>query len=225
MRKFFELIERNVFLSQITGILKKERVKKHPPLITISRQYGSGGSVIAEKVAEKLGKKWKVYHGEIVDEIAEKTHLEKKLIKEVDEGNISFVEKIVDDFFGKRYLNLTSYHKELVRILSVIGNRGQAIIVGRGANFLFPDALRLRIISPLEERVKVIVKYVKVNKKKALQMIKDKDHKRSEFIRAISHSDDNSPQHYDLVIQTGKNFGVDEAVGIIYSLAKRKFKL
>lgn len=225
MRRLFELIEKNAFLSQVTGLLKKEDEKKYPPLITVSREYGSGGSVIAERVAKKLGSKWRVYHGEIVDEIAKKTHLEKKLIKEVDEGNISFVEKIVDDFFGKHYLNLTSYHKELVRILSIIGNKGYAIIVGRGANFLFPDALKIRVVSPLDERVKVIAKYVKVNEKRALQMIKDKDRKRLEFIKTIYHSTDDSPQYYDLVIQTGKNLGVDDAVQIIYGLAKRKFKL
>ena len=78
-----------------------------------------------------------------MEEIAKETRLEKELIEEVDEAQIPVITQLVDNILGKKYLDLSSYYKHLIRILSTIGQRGHAIIIGRGANFLFPQALKV----------------------------------------------------------------------------------
>ena len=97
-------------------------IEKKLPLITISRETGSGGRPIAYLVAKKLGRPWKVFHKEIIDDLAKGTHLEKKLVKEIDENKIPLIEEVIGDFFGKRYLNLSNYYKHLVEILTTIGH-------------------------------------------------------------------------------------------------------
>src|SRR3989344_1015305 len=145
MKRLFQLINKNIFEELFSGRKKAVPLEQKLPLITISREMGSGGRPIAEKVAKKLGIPWKVFHKDMMDEIAKESHLEKRLIKEVDENRIPLIDELIGDFFGKRYLNLSNYYKQLVKILTTVGHRGNAIIVGRGAHYLFPEALKIRL--------------------------------------------------------------------------------
>lgn len=65
-----------------------------------------------------MGGKWRIYHKEIIEEMAKKSRLEKNLLKEIDEKNIPLIEKMIASFFGKRYPSLSTYYKHLVRIIS-----------------------------------------------------------------------------------------------------------
>lgn len=226
MRKLFEIINKNMFLSRVDGLFRSSVAKQteHPSLITISREYGSGGSIIAKKLAKKLGTGWRVFHDEIVSEIAKDIRLEKKLIREVDENKIPLIDEVVGDFFGKRYVNLNTYAKSLVKTLSTIGNRGSVIIVGRGANYLFPSALKVRIVGDMEERIKAIMQYERISRVKAERLTLQKDKERVNFTRTIFHHDPRKAHHYDMIIKTGSHLSVDDATSIIYFLAKRWFK-
>ncbi len=227
MKRLFELVNRNFLISRLGNVVKRAYSDNsdHPPIITISREFGTGGSVIAQLVEKKLGGDWKVFHDEIVSSIAKETHLERKLIKQIDESRIPMIDEVVGDFFGKRYVNLSTYTKGLVKILSAIGHRGNAIIVGRGANYLFPKALKVRIVGDTEDRIKTIMKYEKLSLVKATRLVELKDEKRLEFTKAVFQHDSRKAHHYDMVIKTGPNLSVQDAAVIIYSLAKRWFKL
>lgn len=225
MKRLYELIQRNFLFSRVSDLFNQKSSSSELPLITISREKGSGGRPIAHLVGKKLGNSWKVYHEEIVNRIVEETHLEKELVKEVDEANIPFIDEIVADFFGKRYLNLSGYYKELVKILSTIGNRGYAIIVGRGADYLFPHALKIRIICEMDQRIKWMMEFEKISKKEAIQRINDSDEKRFEFIETVFRHDPRKAHHYDLVIRTGQNLSIEDAADLIVRAAKRRFKV
>lgn len=222
MRKLFELI--NSKFSSVFRSKKKETSSSFP-LITISREKGSGGRPIAYLVEKKLGKPWKVFHGEIVDEIAKETHLEKRLIQEVDEMDLPLINEIIADFFGRRYINLPAYYKQLVRVLSTIGHRGYAIVVGRGAEYLFPHALKVRIICEMEQRISWVMEYENLSRNKAVKTIEDSDAARTEFTHSLFHHDPRKAHHYDLVIRTGPKLRIDDAAETIVFLAKRKFHL
>lgn len=224
MRKLFELINKNLFFAGVFQRAKKP-AGRQLPIITISREKGSGGRMVAHLVAKKLGRPWKVYHKEIIDEIAKKTNLEKELIKEVDEAHVPLIEKIIGNFFGKRYLNLASYYKNLVKILSTIGQRGHAIIVGRGANFLFPTALKVRLICEMPQRILWMREYENLTEKEALLRIEKSDKERMEFVRTVFNHDPRKAHHYDLIIRTGPRLSIDDAADLIVKMAKKRFKL
>ncbi len=228
MKRIFNLLNKNVFnfSSFAHPFVKKIDVQKELPIITISREAGSGGRPIAYLVEKKLGNPWKLYHKEIVEEIAKQTRLEQKLIKEIDEQNIPLLEEIVGGFFGKRYPTLSNYYKHLVRILSVIGRRGNAIIMGRGAHFLLPHSLKVRIICEMEQRIQWIMEYEKVKTAStALRRIEESDLQRIEFNKKLFHHDVRKAHHYDLVVRTGKYLNIEDAADLIVSATKRRFGL
>ncbi len=224
MRKFFELVEKNLRLDQLTKLFKKDR-EETKPLITISREYGSGGSIIAELVAKKLGNPWRVFHDEIIEQIAKEAQLDKKLIKEIDENKIPFMHEILEDFFGRRPVSLEGYSKHLLKILKKIGERGNAIIVGRGSNFLFPHSLKIRVLADMEHRIKIVMDAKKVSEEKAKEILQDYDEHRIRFAQSLFHHDPRKAHHYDLTIKIGETLGIDPATHLIVTLAKRRFKI
>ena len=224
MKKLFELINKNFEFSQFFPSFHSKE-KKDCPIITVSREKGSGGRPIAFLVAKELGGQWTVFHKDIVEEIAKETRLEKELIEEVDEAQIPVITQLVDNILGKKYLDLSSYYKHLVRILSTIGQRGHAIIIGRGANFLFPQAFKVRIICEMEERIKGVMKYEKVNRREAMGLIEKSDRERASFTQSLFQHDPGKAHHYDMVIRTGKNLSLEDAAEIIVDTAKKRFGL
>lgn len=224
MKKFFELINKNLGSLHLGSFFSNKR-KKTLPLITISREKGSGGRPIAYLVAKKLGGKWEVFHKNIVEEIAREANLEKELIEDVDEKNIPLINQLLHNVMGKKYMSLSSYYKHLLRILSTIGNRGYAIIIGRGANFLFPEALKIRVICEMEERIRKIMKYEKVTRREAMERIADSDKKRASFTQSLFQHDIRKAHHYDLIIRIGQHLTLEEAANHIVDAAKHKFSL
>jgi len=222
MRKIFEIINQNLIR---LGLLKPPKKEKILPVITISREKRAGGGTIAYMVAKKLGPPWKVYHKEIIDKIAAEEKLEKELVEEIDEKRLPLTNQLINEFFGKRYLSLRHYYKDLVKIISEIAQRGYAIIVGRGAEYLIPYALKIRILGDMEHRINIAMKYDKLSRKKAVEWLKKLDEERNEFIKTLYHHDPKKAHHYDLVIKTGPNLSLIDATEIIVRLAKRRFKL
>lgn len=228
MRKIFQLINKNYFVSQLSDFFlgKKSTVKtKETPLITISREMGSGGRPIAQLVTKELGKPWRLYHEDLVDKIAKEARLEKQLIKEIDENKRSLIEELVLDFFGRKHASLTAYYRNLVRVLTEIGQRGYAVIIGRGANFLFPMALKVRVICEMKQRISWEMKYEKISKLEAIRRINRSDRKRRDFVQTLFHHDIKKAHHYDLVIRTGPDLDIKTAANLIVLAAKKRFKL
>ena len=225
MKKLFEIVNKNSFLGRHLFYLKLFDNDRQLPIITVSREKGSGGRIIAYAVAKQLGNQWKVFHKEIVEQIARETNLTKELIDEVDEKNIPLIDEIIADLFGKRYLNLSSYYRHLLKTLSTIAHRGNAVIVGRGANFLIRNALKVRIICDKEQRIKWLMQYEKFSRDKALRIIEEFDRKRVEFNKSLFQKDPREEHHYDLIIKTSNYLNVQEASKLIVRVARKKFRI
>mgnify|MGYP001584393430 CR=1 FL=1 len=222
MKKLYQLIQQNCFLFS-KKILPKP--KGPLPIITISREMGSGGKAIANLVAQRLGKPWKVYHHEIIDEIAKEARLEKELVRSIDEKKLPLVDEFVLNIFGRRFLSFSGYYRHLVKVLSLIGQRGHAIIIGRGANFLFPHSLKVRVVCEMEQRITWEMTYEHISRQEAIKRVQKSDQERKEFVQTLYNHDHRKAHHYDLVVRTGSNLGIEDAADIIIDLARRKFKI
>ncbi len=222
MKRIFELINRNLEGTALHRIYTNKH--GHPPIITISREQGSGGRPIAYLIAKKLKSPWRVYHKDIVDEISNETTLDPELVEQLDEHQSSAIKELLNTIFGKKFLSMNSYYKHLLHILASIGTRGNAIIIGRGANFLFPDALKIRIVSSMEDRIQAMMKYEHISAREAKKQIAASDLERNKFAQELFQHDPRKSHHYDLVIRTGKNIDVEAAADMIVALAKKKFK-
>lgn len=227
MKKLYQLIQKNFIFDKVFDLFQKKSEQKSEPLpmITLSREKGSGGRFVAHLTAKKLGKPWKVYHKEILEEIIKVSNLENALVEKMDEKTISVIDQFIADFFGKKYFNLGNYYKSLVKTLFTVSQRGYAVIIGRGANFLLPHFLKVRVICEMEQRIQWEMEYEHYSRKEAMRIIEKSDEERKEFCKTLFNHDPRKAHHYDLVIRTGPHLSIEDASDLIARAAKRRFKI
>lgn len=221
MEKIYKIFLKNFFPS------KKLSLKTSGPLpiITISREMGSGGKSTAILTASQLGKPWKVYDHELIDKIAQNKKLEEDLIASIDPKRLPLADIITLKTFGKRFSHLSGYQRHLVKVMALVGLKGYSIILGRGANFLFPSSLNVRIICLLDQRITWQMTYEHISRPEAIKRIEESDRERREFVESLFNHNHCRAYHYDLVIRTGSDITIEDATNIIGDLARRKFKI
>lgn len=193
--------------------LKDEDRKKEAvfPVITLNMQAGSRGYRVARMVAERLG--FDLLHTELLDEMAKTGKVSKETLSSVEKGRLSGLEDLVSSIIDDRYLHADTYMKYLKSVVNSIGKTGRAVIVGRGANFILPPEKRfaVRVISPMEFRIKHVMEDFDALFSEARKRIKKRGSARKSFIRENFHEDIQNPENYDLIINTAV-FGVEAAV-------------
>jgi cytidylate kinase len=190
---------------------KKVKEKQGVSTITISREPGSGGSVVANKLAAKLD--FKVFHQEVLLEIAKRADVSDKLLATLDEKGLNVLEDCISALVYDRHLWPDEYLKHLMKVIGAIGEHGRAIIVGRGANFVVPpqNRLRLRIVAPQDVRIANVARVFDITAEDAKRRIIRTESDRRAFIRKYFNADITDPINYDFVINTGA-LEIDKAV-------------
>lgn len=205
---------------------RKSNEEVFQPCITFSRENGSGGHLVAEKTAQKLG--FKFYDEELIDLIAKKSHLKRRLIKSVDEKSQDTIESIINTFLGFEPLPKQEYIRGLIRVVLAIAYKGEAVILGRGSNFIVPSryTLSVRVIAPIKVRLANSAKYEYPGR--SLNFIKEKMLKihleRKNFIQKYFGKNISNANYYDLVLNT-ENLSVKQATNIVIAAFKEKFSL
>lgn len=227
MTAFFQLVNRQVkdyFLK--VKLAKTQKEAAFQPCVTISRENGTGGHAIAQKVAKKLG--FKCFNEELIDLIAKKTHLKRKLIESVDEKTHDTIESIINTFLGFTPLPEHEYIRALTKVILAIAHKGKAVILGRGGNFIIPPrhTLKVRIIAPFKVRINNSLKFEYPGR--SLAYVKEKLLKthleRKNFVRKYFGKDLGDPNYYDLVLNTTQ-LSLDKATNLIVTAFKEKFSL
>ena len=183
-------------------------------VVTISREPGSGGKIVAGRLAENL--MYDLFDQDLVKIMAENSNKNQSILKTIDEKGLNLLDEWVTAVVEKNHLWPYEYMKVYLQVIGVIANHGESVIVGRGANFAVnPDiGLRVRIIAPLEVRVSNVVKEYSVPKEEALKRIKKTEAERSAFIRKYFYRDIDDNNNYDLIINM-HNLSVNEVVRTI----------
>jgi cytidylate kinase len=186
-------------------LMKTEKVKEKQGVftITISREPGSGGRIMAKKLAEKLG--FEVFHQEVLHEIARRADVSEKLLETLDEKGLNVLEDCISSLVYDRHLWPDEYLKHLMKVIGAIGEHGRAIIVGRGANFVIPpeNRFRLRIVAPQNIRIANVARTFDVTAEDAKRRIIRTESDRRAFVRKYFNADIADPINYDFVINTG----------------------
>jgi cytidylate kinase len=192
----------------------EEKEKGPLPVVTISREPGSGGEIIAKNLSEKLG--FDLFHQEVIHEMAQVANVSKTLCKTLDEKGLNTLENWISSLVDDRHLWPDQYLQHLMKVVGAIGKHGRAVIVGRGANFVLPPhgLFRVRVIAPMEDRVRHVVEYFNVTKDQAKRRIVQTESDRRAFIRKYFHVDIADPKYYDMIVNTG-TFTLDQATDAI----------
>jgi hypothetical protein len=206
-----QLVERQMLFNKVREATRRSPTEK--PIrsfkyLTISRRIGSLGDAIAQEVAANLG--WHVCDREIVDYIAQNSHVRQSLVNELDEKAQSMIYDRVQRFLslpGGDSFGVEEYHEALLKTLNYLAARGGLIIMGRGSNFvLFDDyhGLRVCVTAPFELRAQRLSKRWSSSLSEAGRRIRELDDERREFVREHFRQDIDDPHAYDLIFDTNR---------------------
>ena len=201
-RSIYQIIEEQVQKWQILD-KKEQKEAEEISVVTISREPGSGGNIVAKSLSEKLG--FDLFYQEVIHEMAESARVSIRLLETLDEKGVSVLEDWISSLVDKRHLWPDRYLQHLMKVIGTIGKHGRAVIVGRGANFVLPPDKRLsvRIVAPLEIRIKNITRDFGIDTQESRRRVIRTDSDRRAFVRKYFNADIGAPLNYDLVINIG----------------------
>ncbi len=173
------------------------------PCITVSREFGTLGARVAEAVAGTLG--FAFYDRELLTRIAETEKVRIAVLDSVDERVRDRISEWIAEQFGGTGVTTPQFLTMLTRILLTVGYHGRAVILGRGAQFVLDPArtLRVRAFAPIEARVRNLVEGRGLSEADARALIAEMDRQRGEYHQKYFNKDWSTPDHYDLLVNTG----------------------
>jgi len=200
------------------------RVTPEPPrpLVTISREAGANGTSLGRIVAKKLG--FELWDQEIVHRVAQEKGAPEALFAAVDERARSRIVDLLAGILMGDVGTETEYLASLGRVFHSIAEHGSAVIVGRGAHFVLGpgEALRVRVVAPLEDRVRVIAGTRRMADREARAEVERIDHERVAFNRHHYGRNVADPAFYDVVVNTG-SFQLESAADVVVAAYRAKF--
>ncbi len=199
-------------------------------VITLDREYGSGGGVIAEKVASRLG--WKLWDQLLTDEIARRLDCDRRAVEEHEERQDRVFYRLLRAFMRGSFegsLNAprlklvdTECVREIVRkLLPEIAEAGNCVIVGRGSSYHLgsrTDALHVFVYAPFQERVRRLQATGKTEKE-AVELAETVDRDRADFIKRYFDVEWPGRHRFHLMVNSG--MGDEVTVEIILDAVAR----
>jgi len=189
-------------------------------VITISREFGSGGRTIGKLVAERLG--IPCYDQELIEKIEEKSGLAKEFIAE--RGEYTLKGGWLANAFADRSLNGLSVQDHLWtvqrKIIIELAEEGPCVIVGRCADYILADkadCLKVFIHASMEKRAERIVEKYGESAEAPEKRLRDKDLRRSSYYHFYTDIEWGIAKNYDIALDSGV-VGLDRCVDIIASL-------
>ncbi len=200
-------------------------------VITISRQFGAGGKTFGRRLADTLG----YYYAD--EDIIERAVVEfsvsadgkkiietepgdklKKFISKLNPFGTSLMELPLSD--KERYIDGFKYLELLNLIIPKIAKEGNAVIIGRGGQYIlhdFKDTYHILLIAKEEDRIKFIEDNYRVSSTRTIQMIKRMTKRRANLYSYFGRKDYDDPKLYDLVLNMSL-LSIDKAEELICKL-------
>ncbi len=190
-------------------------------VITIGREYGSGGRFIAQKLAEKLDIKF--YDQNLINKAAEESGLSVSVFKNFDEKRDSIFSATPSFYSYDISLGQKVFLAQFDTIKKIAATES-CVIVGRCADYVLkdePNLISIFICAPVEEKIKRVVDYYGISPEKAPNLIIKMDKKRKSYYNFYTDAEWGKARTYDLCINS--KIGIDETVDAIIAYINAKF--
>jgi cytidylate kinase len=205
-------------------------------IITIGREYGSGGLEIGQKLAEKLG--IKCYDKELINLVAEEKGYDKEKLEKGDEKRGNFVKEPTLKFFGnKASKNLPGFNGYGMTnndevyllessIIKELAEKESCVIIGRCADSVLQskdNVLKVFIQAPKGARIKRLTERLHVSEDEAEREMNRVDQIRSSYYQFYTDNGWGSREGYDLILNSAA-IGIDNTVDVIKNIVETNFK-
>jgi CMP/dCMP kinase len=205
------------------------------PLITLSRQFGSGGSEVAERVARALD--WHLYDNAVVDEVARRLKMQPADVSAREERVPSLPERIASAMAlgmpevmptvadlamqptEERIVEMTK------RVIEEAVHAGPAVLVGRGAQCMLAsrsDALHVFCYAPAEALASYAVTNLGIAREDAARVVAETNHNREQYVKRHWKRDWRDFANYHVCVNTAW-LGLDGAADLVVQLARERF--
>lgn len=214
-------------------------------VITLSWEIGSGGLEVGRRAAERL--KFRYVDDELIFNIAYRAGISEEAVRAYDQETFDPLQVALRDFFShfdallpswadlavegpREYadlpVELQKFYKgrylELVQeMIRKLADRGDVLIVGRGAQVLLRDlagALHVRIMAPLEDRIRRAARELEVPERQARRYVLRRDGAAARYLQHFYQADWEDPSLYHLILNTSL-LGIPRAVETIAAAA------
>lgn len=188
-------------------------------IITIAREYGSGGRYIGKLVAEKLG--IKLYDKEFVEEISKDTGFSAEYIESNEQKRT-----VLDNVNGGYYVGLNNADELFIKesnLIKELAEKESCVIVGRCADFILKDkenVFKIFINNTMENKIKRATEFYGMNKEKARKEISRINKLRANHYKYYTDKDWREPSNYDICINSDA-VGIENAVELICNSIKK----
>ena len=199
-------------------------------LITISRQYGAGGSELAARVAATLG--WRVVDNELVERVAARAGLTPQDVAQREERVSTFIERLArtvvaatpelvvpPEAGGTAEVDLVRLTE---RVVEEVAAEGRVVLVGRAAPAVLArerDAIHVKVVAPRDWRIRAVIERLGVPMEEAARLTEETDRNRARYHRQHYQRDWADPANYHLVLNTAA-LGLDGAAEVIVARAR-----
>jgi CMP/dCMP kinase len=203
-------------------------------LITISRQYGAGGSEVGRRVAESLG--WRLVDNELVERVAQRAGLTTAQVADREERMPSFIERLArvlasstPELFPPAKGTVPELSEPaLVRITEAVvaeaAAEGRVVVIGRAAPAVLArddDALHVKLVASPAFRVRLAAERLGMDLKDAERVMRQTDEARERYHRERYQRDWRDAVNYHMVLNS-ERLGLDGAAQVIVAEAERR---
>ena len=188
-------------------------------VITIAREYGSGGRYIGKLVAEKLG--IKLYDKNIIEKMSQETGLSEEYIKDNEQKRTVF-----DNFNNGYYAGLNNSDELFIQesnFIKELADKESCVIVGRCADFILKDkrnVLKIFVSSSMENKIKRATEFYHMDENKAAKEIDRINKLRSNHYEYYTERGWENPSNYDICVNSD-SIGIDNVVDLICSIVEK----
>lgn len=201
----------------------QDRAKRQQrPVVAVSREYGAAGEMLGGMIANALG--FDLFDNELVTRIAQSAQVREQVVSSLDGRRQTAIDEYLTGLFSGSTFTESDFLRHLCRVLFVIGRHGRAVVMGRGARFVFDpkQTLRVRVVAPLEARTIRVAERESLTLELARRRILQKDAERMAFCHEHFHRQAGEVLANDLIINT-VYLTPEHAANLVSTAFKQRF--
>ena len=191
-------------------------------VITLSREYGSGGRYVARLIADKLG--IKLYDKDFVIKVAEETGLSQEYIEQNEQKRSTFAP--LNNGYYSEFNNSDELFAKESELIKEIADKESCVIIGRCADSILadkPNVVKVFVYSDMEDKIKRATKYYGMNKQKAEKEIERIDKQRGNHYKYYTGKEWKDFANYDICVNSDA-LGVEKTADMICQMVEEKEK-
>lgn len=183
-------------------------------IVTISREYGAGGSEVAQRVAETLG--WRLVDNEVVDEVAAEAGLSPEEVAQKEERAPGFLERLTralaraaPELFPRTPERVPEPEEATIvrvteRVVEKLAEGDHVVVVGRAAPAVLSqrDALHVKLVAPKPVRIRRTMARLQAGEEEAIRVLEETDAARARYHKQYYGRDWNDATNYHMTLNT-----------------------